>query len=96
MLALGILFSLARVSSISAKGAAMNSARELELHDEAVKVTWCACERCSVIGPHSMTLVKHHHEEFFEFEQDCCSDDLEEVLVSGETLQRPLRNQIPR
>jgi hypothetical protein len=79
----------------------MLSSKELELNDESVKVTWCACESCNSVGPRTVTLVKHHHEYTVRLDADCCTSSLEEALVSGETehfgRHRPrLMTHIPR
>jgi hypothetical protein len=76
----------------------MHSAKEMELHDEAVKVTWCACERCRSVGPRAMTIVRHHHEYEIPLSSDCRSLGLEEELISGESecfrRQPSLRNHV--
>jgi hypothetical protein len=61
----------------------MHSSREL--NDESVKVTWCACENCSSVGPRIVTLVKHHREYLVSLDADCCTSSDQESLVSGET-----------
>jgi hypothetical protein len=77
----------------------MHTSKELGLHDEAVKVTWCACEICNATGPRSLTLVRNHHEYTFELNSRCCDAEHEDQLVSGETHRTnghpSLRNQIP-
>jgi hypothetical protein len=78
----------------------MHSSKELDLHDEAVKLTWCACELCNAVGPRYMTLVKNHHEYTVDLSSQCCKPGVEDQLVSGEAHHfnghPPLRNQIPR
>jgi hypothetical protein len=80
--------------------AAMHSSNELELKDEAVKLTWCACELCNAVGPRFMTLVKNHHEYTVELSSQCCDLAVEDELVSSEARylgnHPPLRNQIRR
>src|SRR6185503_20720679 len=76
----------------------MQSSNKMELRDEAVKVTWCACESCRSVGPRAMTIVRHHQEYIVPLSSECCPWDLEEGLVSSETeyshCRPPLRNQI--
>jgi hypothetical protein len=78
----------------------MHSSKELELHSDAVKITWCSCEICNATGPRSMTLVKNHHEYTVELSSNCWKPGLEDEIVSGEALyvggHLPLRNQMPR
>jgi hypothetical protein len=62
----------------------MHSTSEMDLHDEAVKVTWCACEHCSSIEPRAMTVVKHHREYTISL-HECRNPGPEDALVSGET-----------
>jgi hypothetical protein len=80
--------------------AAMHSSKELEFHDEAVKITWCACELCSAVAPRFMTLVKNHCEYTVELSPQCCDLSVEDEFVSGEARhlrnRPPLRNQIRR
>jgi hypothetical protein len=76
----------------------MQSPKELELRDEAVKVTWCSCETCRAMKPRAMTIVRHHHEYSVPLTSDCRHLELEEAIVSGETERgghhhRPFRNQ---
>ena len=76
----------------------MQSSKELELHDEAVKVTWCSCETCRAMEPRAMTIVRHHHEYSLPLSSECRHLELEEAIVSGETERgghhhRPFRNQ---
>ena len=71
-----------------------------EFHDEAVTLTWCACELCNSVGPRSMTLVRNHHEYTVELHSHCCNSEAEEELVCGEAQhsngRHSLQNQIPR
>jgi hypothetical protein len=75
----------------------MHSSREL--HDDAVTLTWCACELCNSVGPRFMTLVKNHREYTVELSSHCCNPGIEAELVSGEaqycsarpTLQQQIR-----
>jgi hypothetical protein len=62
----------------------MHSSRELELREDAVKVTWCACEHCNAAGPKSMTLIRNHHEYTVDLDLHCCTPNDEEECVSGE------------
>ena len=77
----------------------MHSAKEL-VYDESVKLTWCACEVCSAVGPRFMTLVKNHHEYTVELSSRCCDLAFEDELVSSQARylsnHPPLRNQIRR
>jgi hypothetical protein len=72
----------------------MHSPTEMELHDEAVKVTWCACESCCSVGPRAMTIVRHHHEYPVHLNSDCCSLGLEDEIVSGEAEYVPRHSPV--
>jgi hypothetical protein len=78
----------------------MHSSKELDLHDESVKITWCACEICSATGPRSMTLIRNHHEFTVDLNSHCCRVGLEGAILSSDAQfvngHRSLRNQIPR
>ena len=63
----------------------MHSAKEMDLHHGAVKVTWCACESCRSVGPRAMTIVRHHHEYEIPLSSDCRNPDPEEEIISGES-----------
>ena len=63
---------------------AMHSPDEAELHAEAVKVTWYACETCRAMKPRAMTIVRHHHEYSVPLSSDCGHLELEEAIVSSE------------
>jgi hypothetical protein len=49
----------------------MHSLKTLEIKDEAVKITWCACAVCSAVGPRFMTLIRNH-EYTVELDTHCC------------------------
>jgi hypothetical protein len=78
----------------------MNASKELEFEAQAVKITWCACERCNAVGPRYMTVVRNRHEYTVQLNDHQRRSDPEEPLMHDES-QRiagrpPLRNQIPR
>ena len=62
----------------------MHSPEEMELGDDSVKVTWCACENCNSVGPRVLTLVRHHHEYSVQLCSECCPLVPEDTLVSSE------------
>ena len=55
-----------------------------EIHDDAVKLTWCACELCNSAGPRLMTLVKNDREYTVELRNNCCNPGVGNELMSGE------------
>lgn len=77
----------------------MHTPKELELHNEIVRITWRACERCCAAGPRSMTLVRGHYECTIGFDARCCTHAGEEELECDElfgvdtspSLRRPAR-----
>ncbi len=50
----------------------MQSRQGLNLRAEAIEVTWCACERCLGMGPHSMTLTRNGQEKTIDLRRFCC------------------------
>ncbi len=78
----------------------MHSSKGLELRDEAVEITWCACEMCGAVGPRSMTLFENQREYQLELSSQCCKPAAGDELVSSEggyfAAPRPLRNQVRR
>jgi hypothetical protein len=71
-----------------------------EIHDDAVTLTWCACELCNSVGPRFMTLVRNHREYTVELSPHCCNPGIEYERVGGETqyydVRPSLRQQIRR
>jgi len=61
----------------------MHSSKELELHREAGKVTWCGCEACCAVGPRFMTLVRNHHEYTVALSPHCCEAHIDDEELSG-------------
>ncbi len=51
----------------------MHPQRDMEFEAEAVKVTWCACERCNAIGPRQMTVVRNRREYSVTLRFECCA-----------------------
>lgn len=62
----------------------MHSTKELELHAEAVKVTWCGCARCCAMGPRFMKLVNDQRELTVELSSHCCDSHADYETVSYE------------
>jgi hypothetical protein len=58
----------------------MHSLKAMNLRGEAVKVTWCACERCLALGPHTMTLVRNGRAREVALRTDCCGTALDDRL----------------
>jgi hypothetical protein len=50
----------------------MQLSKDLELKDENVKITWCACPACSAAGPRFMTLLGTRLEFTIELNTQCC------------------------
>ena len=50
----------------------MHFSKAMDLRDGAVKVTWCACERCLAVGPRTMTMVRNGRAREVSLRTDCC------------------------
>jgi hypothetical protein len=50
----------------------MHPLHAVDFGKEAIKVTWCTCERCLAMGPRSVTLVKNGREKTLNLRGDCC------------------------
>jgi hypothetical protein len=78
----------------------MHASKELDLDAEAVRITWCACERCNAVGPRFMTVIRNRHEYTVQLNDHGRGSNAEETLVHDEDLHTagrpPLRNQLPR
>ncbi len=52
----------------------MHPHENAEFEAQAVKVTWCACERCNAVGPRQMTVVKNKREYSVTLQFECCGE----------------------